>query len=125
MKNFTELDVWIKAKDLAVLTYKLTNTFPRIEQYRLTDQLTRCSVSISSNIAEGIGRKSIKDRSHFFYIARGSAFELESQMIIANELGYIENQVLEEIIAAITSVKKLINGFIAFLNAKAKPDTKN
>ena len=120
LKDFTELDVWIVAKSLTKSIYEITATFPTSENYRLTDQMCRAAVSIPSNIAEGLSRNTNPDKKRFLYIARGSAFELETQMHIAFDLGYINNQKLKVLKSEILSVKKLINGFINFLK-----DTKN
>lgn len=115
MKDFTELDVWIKAKDLASSIYKISEEFPSKENYRLTDQICRASISVPSNIAEGIGRNTSKEKAHFLYIARGSAFEIETQLHIAFDLGYISSEELRKLKNEIEVVKKLINGFISFL----------
>ncbi|MFT6826971.1 MAG: four helix bundle protein [Roseivirga sp.] len=114
-KDFTELEVWIQSKNLAKSIYQITSTFPQKESFRLTDQMCRAAVSIPSNIAEGLGRNTMKDKAHFFYIARGSAFEVETQMHIAFDLSYIDEENLNRLKLEILSVKKLINGFLAFL----------
>lgn len=120
LKDFTELDVWIVAKALTKSIYKITATFPSTENYRLTDQMCRAAVSVPSNIAEGLGRNTNPDKKRFLYIARGSAFELETQVHIAFDLGYINDQSLKVLKSEILSVKKLLNGLINFLK-----DTKN
>lgn len=106
MKDFTELDVWIVAKSLTKSIYKITTTLAT-ENYRLTDQMCRAAVSIPSNIAEGLGRNTNPDKKRFLYIARGSAFELETQVHIAFDLGYINDQRLKSLKSEILSVKKL------------------
>lgn len=115
MKDFTELDVWIKAKDLAGSVYKVSEKFPPKENYRLIDQICRASISVPSNIAEGIGRNTVKEKTHFLYIARGSAFEVETQLHIAFDLGYISEEELRTLKSEVVTVKKLINGFIGFM----------
>jgi four helix bundle protein len=101
MNRFKQLLIWQKAIDLTTRVYQMTDSFPSKEQYKLVSQLTRCAVSIPSNIAEGAGRNSDKEFVNFLSIAVGSSFELETQLIISNKLGYIDNdnlsQTLEEI----------------------------
>ncbi len=118
MKDFTELEVWRKARELAKTIYKVTESFPEKERYRLTDQLCRASVSISSNIAEGIGRNTSRDKMKFMFIARGSAFEAETQLYIASDLNYLNPGELESTLQELAIVKKLINGFVNYLNTK-------
>lgn len=76
-KRYTELSVWLEAKRLTVDLYKVTQKFPKQEQFGLINQIRRCAVSIPSNIAEGCGRNHAKDSLQFFYTARGSLYELE------------------------------------------------
>ncbi len=115
LKDFTELEVWIVSKKLTNTVYKITERFPQKEDYRLTDQMCRAAVSIPSNIAEGIGRNTSPDKKRFLYIARGSAFELETQAHIAYDLNYLNDERFKKIKSEILSVKKLLNGFISYL----------
>ena len=78
--NFKKLKIWQEGMELVVETYKVTKTFPSEEKYGLISQLNRCSVSIPSNIAEGIGRQSNKETIHFLYLSKGSSNELETQL---------------------------------------------
>jgi len=94
MNNYKELKVWQKSVDLAVSIYALTKTFPSTEMYGIVDQMRRASVSIPSNLAEGAGRGSNKDFSHFLNISLGSAFELESQLIISEKIGFLSSKQL-------------------------------
>ncbi len=118
MKNYTELEVWKTARALVKLIYTLTETFPQTETYSLTKQINRSVISIPSNIAEGIGRQSDKETIHFLYIAKGSIFELETQLFLAYDLKYISESQLTEILKDITSCKKLLNGFINYFKNK-------
>ena len=86
-KSYRELFVWQKAIQLTVLVYQVSRAFPREETYGLTSQIRRCAVSIPSNIAEGAGRLNTAEYKHFLGIARGSHFELQTQLTIARELG--------------------------------------
>lgn len=122
MKDFTQLDVWQKARTLAKNAYFISDLFPNSEAKRLTDQVCRAAISIPSNIAEGVGRSTSKDKMRFMYMARGSCFELETQFYIAYDLNYLGQQKLEEMLKELTEVKKLINGFINYLNSRDKKE---
>ncbi|WP_317048046.1 four helix bundle protein [Flavobacterium sp. HTF] len=94
------------------MIYQLVKSFPKEELFALTSQLKRASVSIPSNIAEGYGRNTDKSFSHFLNISRGSLFEIETQLLIANDLGFVTNQTLyEEILNQIEEESKMINAF--------------
>lgn len=114
VKSYIELDVWIKCRELVNWIYSITKEFSKEEIFGLTNQMRRCSVSILSNIAEGSGRQHPKDSIQFFYISRGSLFELESQLYISADQKYISPETLVEGIDLITRCKKLINGFINY-----------
>ncbi|MEQ8523763.1 four helix bundle protein [Gracilimonas sp.] len=108
MHQFKELSVWNKAVDLATDVYSYTKNFPSEEKYGLTSQIRRSVVSISSNIAEGAGRKSKKEFKHFLNIAYGSGSELETQLLIARNLGFINNENYEALSEMITEIQKMI-----------------
>ncbi len=91
MANYKDQFIWQKAKNLAVIIYRLTNHYPKKELYGLVSQINRCAVSIPSNIAEGYGRKSTKEYIQFLHIALGSSRELETQLIISKEIKIIDN----------------------------------
>jgi four helix bundle protein len=90
MHRFKELVVWQKSIDLTKEVYRLTNLFPTHEKYGLSSQINRSAVSIPSNIAEGAGRNSNKEFIQFIGVATGSLYELETQLIIAHQIGYIK-----------------------------------
>ncbi len=113
-KSYLELDVWKQSRVLANCIYSITKKFPLEEQYGLTNQIRRSAVSITSNIAEGCGRQHKKDSLQFFYISRGSLYELETQLYLAFDQQYINDSELQETISKITSCKKLLNGFINY-----------
>ena len=98
MGNFKKLNVWQKAKDLAVKIYKLTDSGPLGKDFGLKDQLRRASVSIPSNIAEGDELDTDKQSVRHFYIAKGSTAELITQIIIANEIGFLDKETTESIV---------------------------
>ena len=87
-RSYRDLDVWQCAIQLSVQLYKLTRNFPREEVYGLTSQLRRAGVSVASNIAEGYGRSSKGEYRNFLGVARGSALEVQTQLVIARELGF-------------------------------------
>ena len=108
MHNFKDLKVWQKAIDLAVDVYKAMVTLPTDERYGLVSQMKRRSVSIPSNIAEGSGRGSELQFKHFLNIRQGSAFELETQLIIANRLGLLNDALTTNLTERTTEIQKMI-----------------
>lgn len=112
IKSFKDLDAWILSKDLAVRIYKITDEFPKNEQFGLASQMRRCSVSVPSNIAEGFNRFSIKDKLNFYYVALASAAELQNQIIIAAEIGYLRKSTSIQLEIDIESIHKIITGLI-------------
>jgi len=96
MKTHKELEVWKRGIELVNFVYKVTKNFPKDEIYGLTNQIRRASVSVPSNIAEGSARASTKEFIHFLYISLGSLSELETQMIIAQNLDYMKSEDLKE-----------------------------
>jgi four helix bundle protein len=114
VKSYTELIVWKKARDLTNLIYTITGKFPVSEQYGLTSQIRRCAVSIPSNIAEGSGRNHAKDAMQFFYISRGSLYELETQLYLAFDQKFINQIQRDKALGEVTECKKLLNGYIRY-----------
>lgn len=112
MNNFRELKVWHKSVDLVVEVYKITKAFPDSEKFNLTSQMQRCGTSIPSNIAEGAGRVSAAYFKQFLAIALGSAYELETQLIISKKLSYINDENYDSILKQITEVQRMIFGLI-------------
>jgi four helix bundle protein len=104
--------IWQKGFKIAINTYKITKKFPDEEKYGLTSQVNRSSISISSNIAEGTSRRSQKDYFRFIEIALGSCFELESQFLIASELGFGNKNDIDEILQEIDEEQKMLIGFM-------------
>lgn len=90
--SFEKLNVWQKSRKLAVIIYKATKFFPNEERFGLTSQMRRCAVSISSNIAEGTGRHTAKDKARFTEIAYGSVLELLNQSILSNDLEFLSEE---------------------------------
>lgn len=108
--SFEKLIAWQKARELALEIYKITKLFPKDELFGITSQMRRCSVSVASNLAEGSGRNSMKDKARFTEIAYGSALELLNQLILSFDFEYMEEQKYIEIREKITEVTVLING---------------
>lgn len=110
--TFRDLKVWQKAFDLALSVYSATQTFPKEEAYGLTIQLRRAAVSVVSNIAEGKGRHSDKDLLRFLGNSRGSLFEIETQIDLAERLGYLSLARATTLRSAVNETGKLLNGFM-------------
>ena len=97
LKNFKDLKVWQKSYQLCLLIYKATKEFPKEEIYGLTSQIRRAAVSVPCNIAEGYGRKTTREYLRSLYIAYGSVCELETQVLLSGDLGYMKNDRLEDL----------------------------
>jgi len=109
--NFRKLKIWKESLELVFETYRLTKTFPNDEKFGLSSQLNRCSVSIPSNIAEGSSKSSDKHFKTYLETSLGSAFEWETQIIIAKGLGYISTEKFNELEKNINEIQKMISGF--------------
>ena len=116
LKGHKDLDAWKKSLDLVECLYKLTKEFPKEEAYSLTSQIRRSVTSIPSNIAEGAARNSKKEYIQFLYVALGSAAELETQLIIAERLGYLESST--ESLRKLNDITKMLVGLISYLKRK-------
>ena len=114
--NHKDLDVWKRSMDLVEEIYKVTSNFPSSEIYGLTNQLRRASVSIPSNIAEGAARKGDKELLYFVNVAIGSVGEIETQLLIAVRLEYMNQD--DTIFESAIEVRKLLLGFRNYLNKK-------
>lgn len=112
MHNYKNLEVWKRSVELATEIYSLTGHFPKDEKYGLVSQIRRCSVSISSNIAEGAGRGSDKEFKLFLNYALGSCFELETQLLISINLGLIPEEIQDDILNELTEIQKMIYSLI-------------
>ena len=118
IQSFTDLNVWKEAHILVLCVYKDTKEFPAEEKYALTDQMRRCSISITSNIAEGFSRQGKKEKIQFYYTAKGSLTELQNQLILARDIGYLTNDRFQELAQQTVVVHKLLNAFIKSASAK-------
>lgn len=113
IKNHKDLNVWQLSMELVTDIYRLTGTFPKEEIYGLTNQMRRAAVSVPSNIAEGAARNSKKEFIQFLHIALGSSAELETQLIIASNLEFVQE--VEPFLKNLTTIKKMLNGLIYHL----------
>lgn len=110
IKSFTDLDAWKEAHDLVLTVYTLTKRFPHEGQFGLVNQLRRAVVSVTSNIAEGFSRYSYKEKSQFYSMALGSLTEIQNQLLISRDIGYLSQQVFTETAEKTVKVNKIING---------------
>jgi len=113
IKHFTDLDVWQEAHKLVLLIYKITSTFPSTEIYGITSQLRRAVVSITSCIAEGFYRYHYKDRLNFYYDARGSIGEVQSQIIESKDLGFCNEADFTKVWDLSEKVRMILQGLIS------------
>ena len=111
MHRFKDLDIWKLSRHFCSEIYVATSSFPDSEKFGLTNQLRRASVSVPSNIAEGCSRSSNKDFSRFLEIAMGSIYEIETQLLIAFDLGFINKIKLDELISNLEAIIKMISKF--------------
>lgn len=112
IKDFTDLTVWQEAHKLSVAIYKLTEKFPKNEQYSLTSQLRRAASSVSANIAEGFGRHSAKDQEHFYVMSSGSLYELRDHLYLAKDVGYVSQEVHQSFNDHAIKVHQLLHGLL-------------
>lgn len=108
--TFRDLIVWQKAHRFVLAVYQETKKFPPSEQYGLSSQMRRAAISITSNIAEGFGRGSAKDKTNFYLIAKGSLFEIQSQVYVAKDLGYLNGDTFPD--SLMDEIGRLLSGLI-------------
>ncbi|MGB7874120.1 MAG: four helix bundle protein [Anaerolineales bacterium] len=120
MRDFRKIQVWERAHQFALQVYKITSSSPKEELYGLTSQMRRAAMSIPSNIAEGCGRDTQTELARFIHIASGSASELEYQLILAHDLGYIRDELYPNLNAEINEIKRMLVGFEKAVKANSK-----
>lgn len=118
IKSFTDLIAWKEAHKLSIRIYRITEKFPDKEIYSLVSQMRRCAISISSNIAEGFSRQSNKEKIQFYFIAKASLTELQNQLLLSRDVGFITSEIFQEIAELTVLVDKLIIGLIKSLKRK-------
>jgi four helix bundle protein len=112
IRDYKDLIAWQKSRAFCKVVYDATRSFPKDELYGLTQQIRRCSVSVPSNIAEGYGRGSQGDYIRFLLMARGSQYELETQILIAQDLGYLPGEVDVRLLADLKECMRILQGLI-------------
>ncbi len=120
MHNFKELKIWQRSMELVKDIYLITKSFPKDEKFELVSQIKRATVSIPSNIAEGSGRGTSKDFRRFLAISLSSAYELETQIILSNILGFINDEDFNKVVAEINEIQKIIFSFRKSLSITTK-----
>jgi four helix bundle protein len=123
MGTYRDLVVWQKSMMLARRVYETTACYPEHERYGLVNQMRRCSVSIPSNIAEGYGRETDREHSHFLFISLGSSNELETQLILSNDFHYINGNDFKEIMDLNMEVNKMLSSLIYKLKKSDAPNS--
>ncbi len=118
MRPHHKLDVWRKGIDFVAEIYNITRKLPKDETFGLVSQMRRAAISIPSNIAEGAGRNSKKEFNNFLSIALGSALELETQLIISEKLGYLDDKVLNNMLECLNNICKMLIGLRKSLRVK-------
>lgn len=118
MRNFRELEVWKDSRKLVKDIYLISNLLPKTEKYGLTSQINRCAISIPANIAEGSAKYSPKDFVRFLQISLGSAYELESHLLLCTDLDFIEFETATATIENIQVLQKRIASLIKYNNSK-------
>jgi len=118
MNNFRKLKIWNKSIELATDLYEVTANYPKAEMYGLTSQMRRAVVSIGSNIAEGAGRQSSKEFIRFLNIAKGSSYELETQLTISKNLDYLSDKEYKSIVLKLVEIEKMIFALVKTLSKK-------
>src|SRR5205085_5341236 len=112
------LDAWKKAVEFVVVLYRVTESFPKDERFGLTSQIRRAAVSVPANIAEGAARHSDKEYLHFVSIAQGSCSELETEILIAQKIGFINEEIYLNLRQELESIGRLIIGLANYLKRK-------
>lgn len=112
IEKFTDLIAWKEGHELVLMIYDVSKKFPIDERFGLTNQIRRCAVSITSNIAEGFSRSTPKDKNQFYYLSLGSITEMQNQLLIARDLMYIGTNQIKKIADQSVLVQKLINGLV-------------
>jgi len=116
--SFTNLEVWQEAHNLVIAIYKATSTKDFEKYDSLANQIQRAAVSVTSNIAEGFGRQHQKDKNHFYVMARGSMYELQSQLLVCKDIGRMRKEDFSNLADQSTVVLKLLHGLIRSIKRK-------
>jgi len=112
IRSFTDLKTWQLGHAVVLAVYDLTKNFPKEEQFGLTNQLRRAAVSITSNVAEGFNRYSRKEKAQFYAVSLGSLAEVQNQLLVARDVGYVTHQKFQEVAEKTVELSKATNGLI-------------
>lgn len=115
ISSFQDLYVWQNGHELVLEIYTITRKFPRSETYSLVDQMRRAAISVTSNIAEGFGRRSLKEKNQFYNLSMGSLTELENQLIVAKDLKYMTPDSFIDLTSKLITIKKMLNKLISVI----------
>jgi len=118
--SFSKLHCWQEGHKLVLLVFQITRVFPREQQFVLVSQMTRAAISITSNVAEGFSRGSFKEKLQFYYIAQGSLTELQNQLLISRDVGYISKIQFMKLAEQSIVVHKLLSGLIRYAKMSIK-----
>ena len=121
MQDYRRLDVWVRAHRLALGVYAVTANFPAAERFGLSQQVRRASVSVASNIVEGASRSTKKDFARFLDIARGSLGEVEYQLLLAGDLGYLEEQIPMSLMEDVAAVGGMLTNLVRSVRGQTVP----
>jgi four helix bundle protein len=125
MKYHKDLDVWKRSIQLVTQIYRITETFPRSELYGLVSQIRRSAVSIPSNIAEGAGRQHKREFRQFLFVSMASSMELETQLIISENLGYISETHCENLTNELANISRMIQGLIKSIKIQEEQEDRD
>ncbi len=112
IRSFKDLDAWKLGHELVLDVYKHTKAFPKDEFFGLTNQMRRAAVSVTSNIAEGYGRNTAKDKAHFYVISKGSLLEIQNQLQVAHDLGYVSSETFDALDKKLERAVRVTYGLI-------------
>jgi len=114
IERFTDLEAWKQGHGVVAAIYRLTQKFPKDEIFGITNQMRRAAVSITSNIAEGFSRRSPKEKTQFYSVAHGSLTELQNQLLVSRDVGYVSTEQYKGLEQQTVFIHKLINGLIKY-----------
>jgi four helix bundle protein len=117
MKNFKKLKIWQKGMEIVKKTYAIADQLPDKERFGLRIQVCKAAVSIPSNIAEGSAKRSVKDRIRYLEISQGSAFELETELLVIEMVKYCNKDLIDDLLNDVDEEQKMIEGFIKTLES--------
>ena len=118
IRSFTDLTAWKRGHELVLMVYRNTDSFPQKERFSLTDQMRRAAVSITSNIAEGFSRQSQKEKVQFYSMAKASLTELQNQLLIARDIGYLAKEDFTSLANQSVQISKLLSGLIRAIRSR-------